>query len=451
SMSMLPESAYNALGLPSDTVKILMNPKPPDTPVAIAAPNLLQNDTQSAGPVALNESSIALYAELLLHIRTVTLFASLRTHHTHETKAQLSADGASITISHESESATIRLPIKVQDGGGGDAALHLPAQPPSKELTLRLQLEEREGSDLLGTLQSEERKANIVPWDGASLSQMQGVEIMCKSCGEVVVPRGKVGSWRDLPNENWAEMMDFWHCHKPDEGHLHDHENDEVVGKKGYAAGNRLKAKEGMGFVDLTSLLLEEGDCEGVEIASKQQEDSIVCKHCKHTLGARDESSSGHRIWKWSISLSPSPSAPPTTYTTQKWISARLLFLIENSGVRKFHIHPPPNKLSSSPSAKPDPSTPSLLLWVFTPDLLFSSSVASPHRSDPTRAMKVFYKRQTWRPIRPGEVESASVEDVEFPGSLFGEVERVLGESRDVLPVGAREFQGWDVGLLERF
>lgn len=265
-MSTLPESAYNALGLPSDTVKILMNPKPTDTPATIAAPNLLQNDTPSAGPVAPNESSITLYAELLLHIRTITLFASLRTHHTHETKAQLSTDGVSVTVSHESHSATIRLPIKVQGGSGGDAALHLPAQPPSKELTLRLQMEEREGSDLLGTLQSEERKANIVPWNGASLSQMQDVEVLCKSCEGVVVPRGKVGVWRDLPNENWAEMMDFWHCHKPDEKHLHNHENEEAVGKKGYAAGNRLQAREGTGFVDLTSFLLEKRDCEGVKV-----------------------------------------------------------------------------------------------------------------------------------------------------------------------------------------
>ena len=262
SRPVLPESAYEGLGLSPETIRTLMSPKP--EPTKIVAPNLLQNDDGSARPLALNETSIILYAELLLHIRTVTFFASLRTNHNRETKAKLSSDGACITISHEGQSASIRLPINVK--GGGDVALSLPSQPPGKELTLRLQLEEQEGSDMLGMMQSEEWKANIVPWDGASLSQIQGVEVICKSCQGVLVPSGKIRQWKDLPNENWAEMMDFWHCHKPDEHHLHDHTHDEMMGQKGYAASNRLQVLEGVGFVDLTRLLLQEEDCEGAQV-----------------------------------------------------------------------------------------------------------------------------------------------------------------------------------------
>lgn len=264
SHSTLPASAYEALELPPATIEILTNPKPGDPLAPEASPNLLQGAQKPEQPLAPNESSIILYAELLLHIRTVTLFASLRSFHTRETKAQLATDGFSITVTHEGESATIHLPIKVK--GGGDAALSLPAQPPSKELTLRLQIEEKEGTDLLGTLRSEQRNANLVPWDGASLNHIRAVEIRCKSCQGVIAPASKVGEWRDLPNENWAEMMDFWHCHKPDEHHLHDHNRHAIVGKKGYAAGNRLKAVDGVGFVDLATFLLKEQDCEGAEV-----------------------------------------------------------------------------------------------------------------------------------------------------------------------------------------
>src|SRR5690349_5629030 len=134
----LPEAAYSALGLPPSVVRILMNPKP--RPPSISAPELHQNARDFADRLPENESHIMLYAELLLHIRTITLFASLRSHHTRETKARLDADGNLITVSHEGYKATIRLPIKVE--GKSDAALELPAQPPSKELTLRLQMEE---------------------------------------------------------------------------------------------------------------------------------------------------------------------------------------------------------------------------------------------------------------------------------------------------------------------
>jgi hypothetical protein len=269
SRPLLPESAYEALGLSPEAIKDLMTPKPVPEPTEIHAPNLLQSDEDNARPMAPNETSITLYAELLLHIRTVTLFASLRTNHSRQTDAKLSADGSYITVSHEGQSATIRLPINVK--GPSEAVLELPSQPPTKELTLRLQLEEREGSDFLVALQQGDRQENIVPWDGASLSNANGVEVTCKSCESTIVPKDKVQHWRDLPNENWAEMMDFWHCHKPDEHHLHDHTHDNVVGQKGYAAGNRLQAVEGVGFVDLTSFLLSGQDCEGAHV-----------RHCFH-------------------------------------------------------------------------------------------------------------------------------------------------------------------------
>ncbi|KAF1951871.1 hypothetical protein CC80DRAFT_495753 [Byssothecium circinans] len=460
----LPASAYEALELPESTVKLLTTSKPSSTS-DIASPNLLQNAQSPEQRLAPNQSSIVLYAELLLHIRTVTLFASLRSVHTRETKAKLSTDGCEIIVSHEGEEARIRLPIEVQ--GGGDAALELPAQPPSKELTLRLQIEEKDGTDMLGPLQSEERKVNIVPWDGATLEAMDNVEICCKSCGSRVVNKGKVHEWRDLPNENWAEMMDFWHCHKPDDHHLHDHTHDAVVGKKGYAAGNRLQAAEGLGFVDLASFLLKEQDCGGAEVSFEQdgQEKSIQCKQCRHVLGAQDNSTEGWRIWKWCIGISTSdtsdtsssPSSPPTpyfiTYSTQKWISARILHLIENSGVRKFHIHPSfPSHSPASPSPSLPTSTTSLLLWVFTLDLFYSSSIPSPlGRNDPVRAVKIFYQHQTWSPPQPGEVEKADVEDVEWPEHLFWELKEALEGSGKVLPVGSRGFKGWAVGLLERF
>ena len=187
---------------------------------------------------------------------------------------------------------------------------------------------------------------------------------------------------------------------------------------------------------------------------------SIVCKHCANLLGTQDEATDGWRLQKWSVGMrSSSASNLPTTFVTQKWISARLLYLIENTGIRKFHIHPVQAALNSSLSAQSDPSTPpqpvmpipSLLVWVFTPDLLFSSSIPSPNRLDPTRSTKIFYQKQTWQPLQPGDPENASIEDVEFPSDLFDELRDALKASQRLLPPTAKKFQGWDVGLLERF
>lgn len=65
--------------------------------------------------------------------------------------------------------------------------------------------------------------------------------------------------------------------------------------------------------------------------------------------------------------------------------------------------------------------------------------------------MKVFYQSQTYTPPQTGEPESASIEDVAFPKELFEALERTLKESQKLVPASARRFQGWEVGLLERF
>ena len=68
--------------------------------------------------------------------------------------------------------------------------------------------------------------------------------------------------WKDLPSEGWAEMMDFWHCHKPDEPHMHDHGSL----KKGYAANSQLALKQGIAMVDANDFLLASEDCQDIAV-----------------------------------------------------------------------------------------------------------------------------------------------------------------------------------------
>jgi hypothetical protein len=67
-------------------------------------------------------------------------------------------------------------------------------------------------------------------------------------------------------------MMEFWHCHKPDH---HHHGHDEETGKageeslaaRGYGASSTISAQPGVGFVDLTTLLFDETDCQNVTVS----------------------------------------------------------------------------------------------------------------------------------------------------------------------------------------
>ncbi|KAF2013120.1 hypothetical protein BU24DRAFT_424120 [Aaosphaeria arxii CBS 175.79] len=410
--------------------------------------------------------SIALYCELLVHVRLVTLLISLPTVCNITTRASLSPDSLHVTVHHEGDSATIRLPSKAKKENHSNSSLTLPLEPPRKELSLRLQIEESTESKLPYMLHASERKSNIIPWDGASLDAVKEPALCCKKCTCVIVSSNNITAWKDLPNENWAEMMDFWHCHKPDESHLHSSTHTEAVAGKGYAAGNRLKAARGIGFVDLTSFLFKETDCEGARSATSienQDDTSVCCSSCKQVLGTIDEATEGWRVWKWNLHLSSLPAqnlenaTSGITYAVQKWISVQLLSAIDFHGVRKFHIHGNNQSLAEVPS---------LLIWIFTPDLLVShssfllpsssSSFAVPSSgygppASSRRAMKIFFKESTYRKPKPGESESASVEDIAFPLDLCKELKEILVQSQQLLPAGAKRFQGWEVGLLERF
>jgi hypothetical protein len=59
-------------------------------------------------------------------------------------------------------------------------------------------------------------------------------------------------------------MMEFWHCHKP---HDHEHQDPESLASKGYGANHAISAQKGTGFVDLTSFLFSESDCQGLKVS----------------------------------------------------------------------------------------------------------------------------------------------------------------------------------------
>lgn len=140
------------------------------------------------------------------------------------------------------------------------------------------------------------------------------------------------------------------------------------------------------------------------------------------------------------------------TYSVQKIVSVQLLALIEEQAVYKII-------LSSEDFQYADVS---LLvrnwihranirtrwltmcqLWVFTSDLLYSTSTR------PTqRAMKVFYKRLA-DPLADVK-NSTKVEEIQLPGYALSEIEANLQESTKVLPQSARKYQDWAIGLLDR-
>lgn len=201
--------------------------------------------------------SILLYAELLANIRQISIVAELPSPCTSNTTAQLSQDLGSLSVEHDGQKAIIRLPDQV-------ARVLLPVPPAGRrELSWRLPL----SATAPGKRQGDFMNDAMAPWSAKKLSR--DIAIVCRQCKNILVERGTITCWKDLPSENWAEMMDFWLCHKPNHKHAPgDGEGENLTEKKGYGANNRFIAGSGTGFVDLTYLLLNPENCRGVKVSA---------------------------------------------------------------------------------------------------------------------------------------------------------------------------------------
>lgn len=195
---------------------------------------------------------ISVYAELLLNICQLTISVSLASPCNQTTTVDLSQDRKAIVIAHQAQRIVAPLPAQLSR----DVVLPRPL-PRTKDLSFRVTVVD--GADGLQPPRLEPDEDGI--WPAASLTP--DTRIGCRACKNVLLPRS-IHQWKDLPSDNWAEMMDLWHCHKP---HMEDgHERDATYHAKGYAASSSLAPSPGCGLVHLNYLRIHKSACIGLEV-----------------------------------------------------------------------------------------------------------------------------------------------------------------------------------------
>ncbi|KAL1859311.1 hypothetical protein Plec18167_006735 [Paecilomyces lecythidis] len=412
--------------------------------------------------------SIHLHAELLPNIRQLTLYVSLPSDSYTDKdggrlkpEISLSESRRAVTVSVEEESQTMKLPARVSESSR--SSLRFPEQARSghtgavpdvtrMEFSFRMQVENNE----MPGLKKDEFVDDLTPWTAEDMSTCAIVQ--CRECSTVILDSTKNNegwTWKNLPSGNWAEMMDFWHCHKPDphEGHdhgSHDHKQieDPNAVLKGYGAANQISASPGIVLVDVASFLVAESDCNGLRKSQNERIPQtgnpssrvyVECESCGATIGTEDIAANGWRLFKACIAVQRHPSSEAETYPKETIVGAQLLEMIEREGVRRFVIHYGGND--------------GLLIWIFNPDIRYSS-VNSNHSITAQRAMKAFFQHvsDVEKILEPelGKPASMSLEELYLPMSIYEDLSSALSQSNEMLPASARNFREWKVGFLNR-
>ena len=151
---------------------------------------------------------INLYAEFLMHTRSVTVCATVRKDSSTFKKAYVHADRKSVSISCDGDSSIIAFPLGIEIKG----SVGFPVSDPA-EISLRLEIAE-DGNHSHGLQMA---VVNDIPWSADRLTPHS--QIACKSCSKIVVP-AKQRAWKDLPRDSWAETLDQWYCHRPSKDHV---------------------------------------------------------------------------------------------------------------------------------------------------------------------------------------------------------------------------------------
>lgn len=182
----------------------------------------------------------------------MTVFATLPTKSTQDTQLCLDNDRKQLSLVHDGQHASIQLPAAL----ASVSALAIP-KGSIEEYSFRLPID---ADDLL-TLSRYPRCVKEYPWSASELTGK--TRVACRSCHHDLFANTML-EWKDLPSENWAEMMDFWHCHKPDTPEASKHVTNGAT--RGYSASNQIGSVPGVVLVDVSHFFLSHEDCPNIQV-----------------------------------------------------------------------------------------------------------------------------------------------------------------------------------------
>ncbi|KAF4830382.1 hypotheticall protein [Colletotrichum tropicale] len=399
-----------------------------------------------------SQDTPVIYAELLANIRQLSVAVTLPSPAERSTQGSVSPDGSTLHIAH----AGIQTPFPLPGNVVAPRNSVLPApHPGSRVLSWRLPLSDASAPLARGPVDEP------VPWAATDLLPESAVA--CRGCAATVVSEGTAKEWKDLPSENWAEMMDFWHCHKPTD-HDHDHEPEHLA-KRGYGANSSIAAQDGVGLVDLTSLLFTEADCSGLVFSCSSYEAGsetssavlaggadapprmlyVFCSGCKTHVGFFNVAISSVLLFKWQVSCRTTVGSTPPS--SSDCLAASLTATLSRSGSSKSVVVP----TFSSPqtvSSGSDDESPSLHLWILNSNIAYASSGREGKRS----AIKLLYREIPQHEADAMlETMTSDVQEVNLPMADISRAAEVLRSSTEMLPPSERVFKEWNVGLLDKW
>ncbi|EWC45977.1 hypothetical protein DRE_04770 [Drechslerella stenobrocha 248] len=374
------------------------------------------------------------FCELLLNVKQVSVSIDNQdaAGQQRPTSVSLHPSRRALTIAFGAQASHVILPAPVD---------HI-STPLAPCATYRLPASQSLSSS--GSLESRTESPSV-PWEASTLPEKTSIH--CATCATRITPSLRIQKWKNLPSEAWADLMDLWHCHKP-----HDEKGQSEGGK--YAGVGRITADKAVGLIDPMYFLLCKDDCENIyeQSTGTNEAETILCRGCAAPLGIVDAKSDGIRLMKWSLALGfahpHDNDGELESYTMLQWLSAQLLFLVDNTGQRKFVVKPGASILTQQyldgSARRVEEANEGVHVWVFNPSTLITRT----DKPTATRAMRIYYQTLM---SRSDMEQLGDLESVYLPFAVYTRFKESLAAANDSLPRDLKTWGDWRGGWLERF
>lgn len=255
-------------------------------------------------------------------------------------------------------------------------------------------------------------------WSSKFFQKINKFVLNCLKCDILRIDSNEISLMSEMPSELWAEMMDFWHCHKPHHDHDHSHNTERFSSLKpienGIIAGSYYFA------FNINDKVVQN---------LKNDKNKIFCSNCNSIIGEFDTSSGLQKIFKWSLSLNYCGSKD--IYEPHNYIYNSLLDTINSNATRIIEF-------SNFNEDK------KILIWVFNVGIDFIISGSKIYRN----GLKVYYTTDLDN-IEQERIDRGELEQIKTFDVVIEETINHLQKFNSELPKSIKTMgQNWKLGLI---
>lgn len=253
---------------------------------------------------------------------------------------------------------------------------------------------------------------DMYPWTAKDISNSKS-DFKCHKCNSIIINHSDIKKVHPMPSELWSEMMEFWHCHKPNEG-------EEFLSQKISQRFNSFSPRDYNLLIGSYYIIINPKDW-GLK-------DDLKCK-CGEILGEMDTNLNNFKLFKWKLKW----DLTCVVFNPCKFVTLKLLDEINSTGIRFYIL--------KTETRKP------ILIWCFNNGININSNGVQYEN-----CLKLFYKL--------GDDVNQFIKDQDLIGlhryttieiewvEVFDDfMNRLLGIN-STLPTNQSQFNDWFIGYI---